>query len=109
MRARGPLVPGKLGHITVDHGVVTEVLRSDDFRAGSDEDAMPKALAAVLRWSRDPQALGPIDPPSLLVVEPPDHTRYRRLVSRVFTARCKQSIANVTQASCSMSISASRD
>ena len=26
-------------------------------------------------------------PPSLLVVEPPDHTRYRKTVSSVFTTR----------------------
>ncbi len=97
VRARGPLVPGKLGHITVDHGVVTEVLRSDDFRAGPDEDAMPRALARVLHWARDPQALGPIDPPSLLVVEPPDHTKYRRLVSRVFTARAVEALRERVQ------------
>lgn len=92
VRARGPLVRGRLGHITVDHAVVTDVLRSDDFRAGPDEDAMPRALGGLMRWSRDPKALGPIDPPSLLVVEPPDHTRYRRLVSRVFTARAVEAL-----------------
>ncbi|MCW2681706.1 MAG: cypA [Frankiales bacterium] len=97
VRARGSLVPGRLGHLTVDHGVVTEVLRSDDFRAGPDEDAMPKVLGAVMRWARDPQALGPIDPPSLLVVEPPDHTKYRRLVSRVFTARAVEALRGRVQ------------
>ena len=98
VRARGPLVAGKLGHMTVDHGVVTEVLRSDDFRAGPDEDAMPAPLGALMRWSRDPAALGPIDPPSLLVVEPPDHTKYRRLVSRVFTARAVEALRPRVQA-----------
>jgi cytochrome P450/NAD(P)-dependent dehydrogenase (short-subunit alcohol dehydrogenase family)/glutamine cyclotransferase len=42
---------------------------------------------------RGPAALGPIDPPSLLVVEPPDHTKYRRLVSRVFTGRGRRGAA----------------
>jgi cytochrome P450 len=97
VRVRGRLVPGKLGHITVDHGVVNEVLRSDDFRAGPDEDAMPRVLGNVMRWSRDPRALGPIDPPSLLVVEPPDHTKYRRLVSRVFTARAVEALRGRVQ------------
>ena len=87
VRARGPLVPGKLGHVTATHSVVAQVLRSEDFRAGTDDDALPRGLRTLARWSRDPAALGPIDPPSLLVVEPPDHTRYRRLVSKVFTAR----------------------
>ena len=97
VRARGPLVPGRLGHVTVSHELVTHVLRSDDFRAGPDDDAMPALLARLVRWSRDPQALGPIDPPSLLVVEPPDHTRYRRLVSRVFTARAVEALRGRVQ------------
>lgn len=97
VRARGPLVPGRLGHVTVSHELVTHVLRSDDFRAGSDDDAMPPLLGRMVRWARDPEALGPIDPPSLLVVEPPDHTRYRRLVSRVFTARAVESLRGRVQ------------
>jgi cytochrome P450 len=97
VRARGRLVPGKLGHVTVSHDLVSHVLRSDDFRAGPDDDAMPPLLGRLVRWSRDPRALGPIDPPSLLVVEPPDHTRYRRLVSRVFTARAVEALRDRVQ------------
>jgi cytochrome P450 len=97
VRARGPLVPGKLGHVTATHAVITEVLRSEDFRAGPDDDAMPRLLATLVRWSRDPRALGPIDPPSLLVVEPPDHTKYRRLISRVFTARAVEALRERVQ------------
>lgn len=97
VRAAGRLVPVKLGHVTATHAVVEQVLRSDDFRAGSDEDAMPRVLGTLVRWSRDPRALGPIDPPSLLVVEPPDHTRYRRLVSRVFTARAVEALRGRVQ------------
>lgn len=97
VRARGPLVRGRLGHVTASHAVINDVLRSDDFRAGPDDDAMPKALGALVRWSRDPGALGPIDPPSLLVVEPPDHTKYRRLVSRVFTARAVEALRERVQ------------
>ena len=35
----------------------------------------------------EPDLLHPIQPPSMLSVEPPDHTRYRKLVSSVFTTR----------------------
>lgn len=97
VRARGRLVPVRLGHVTVTHAVVSDVLRSEDFRAGPGKDAAPRPLAALARWSRDPRALGPIDPPSLLVVEPPDHTRYRRLVSRVFTARAVEALRQRVQ------------
>jgi cytochrome P450 len=92
VRARGPLVRGELAHLTASHAVATEVLRSEDFRAGADEEALPRPLGALVGWSRDSRALGPIDPPSMLVVEPPDHTRYRRLVSRVFTARAVEAL-----------------
>ena len=92
VRARGPLVRGRLAHLTASHAVVTEVLRSDDFRAGVDEEAFPRPMRALARWARDPRVVGPIDPPSLLVVEPPDHTRYRRLVSRVFSARAVEGL-----------------
>jgi cytochrome P450 len=92
VRATGPLVRGRLAHLTATHAVAGEVLRSDDFRAGADEDAFPGVLRSMVRWARDERVLGPIDPPSLLVVEPPDHTRYRRLVSRVFSARAVEGL-----------------
>lgn len=92
VRARGPLVRGRIAHMTATHAVAAEVLRSDDFRAGADENAFPQPLRSLARYARDPQVLGPVDPPSLLVVEPPDHTRYRRLVSRVFSARAVEAL-----------------
>jgi cytochrome P450 len=92
VRASGPLVRGRLGRLTASHSVATALLRSDDFRAGPDEQALPAPLRRLTAWSRDPRALWPIDPPSLLVVEPPDHTRYRRLVARVFSARAVEAL-----------------
>jgi cytochrome P450 len=35
----------------------------------------------------NPGVLNPLEPPSLLVVDPPEHARLRRLVSRAFTPR----------------------
>ena len=92
VRSRGPLVVGRLVSCTASYDVVSEVLRGDDWRAGPDEDVMPRPLRSLILWARDPRALGPIDPPSLLVVEPPDHTRYRKLVSKVFTARAVEAL-----------------
>jgi cytochrome P450 len=98
IRATGPLVRGRLARLTASHDVALDVLRSDDLRAGADDEALPQPLRALAVWSRDSRALGPIDPPSMLVVEPPDHTRYRRLVARVFSARAVEGLRPQVQA-----------
>jgi cytochrome P450 len=97
VRAQGPLSRGRLAWTTADHAVCSTVLRSEDFRVGPDEDTLPAVARRLLVWSRNPQAPGPVDPPSMLAVEPPDHTRYRRLVSKVFTARAVEGLRARTQ------------
>ena len=92
VRARGPLVRGRLTWVTASHAVSKEVLRSADFAAGTGESALPPATRRVARRARGARALGPLDPPSMLAVEPPDHTRYRRLVAGVFTPRAVEQL-----------------
>ena len=86
LRGMGPLVKGRANYLTTDHALAHELLRSDDFRAIN----MGSNLPAPLRWlenrTRD-DLLHPLRAPSLLAVEPPDHTRYRKTVSAVFTSR----------------------
>ncbi|WP_055110726.1 cytochrome P450 [Mycolicibacterium peregrinum] len=85
-RLRGPLVRGRALLMTFDHDVATDLLRSDDFRVSRLGGNLPKPL----RWVADKTDSGmlhPLLPPSLLATEPPDHTRYRKLVSSVFTTR----------------------
>jgi cytochrome P450 len=88
MRARGPLLTGGLVYSTASHPVASEVLRSPSFRVGvgSSERLSPFARR-MLSLTVDPWAVGPAEPPSMLAVDPPEHTKYRRLVSKVFTAR----------------------
>ncbi len=86
LRDKGPLIRCRVVLITFDHGVAHELLRSDDFHVTELGGNLPKPL----RWiaeKTDPGLLHPLRPPSLLSVEPPDHTRYRKLVSSVFTPR----------------------
>ncbi len=92
VRARGPIVRGRLTYITATHSVVRDVLRSEDFRAGDISAVFPWPLNRVYDWAHDATVLHPIEPPSLLAVEPPEHTRYRRQVSRVFTARAVEGL-----------------
>lgn len=89
LRSSRPLVGGAFSKVSVHHAVCTEVLRSPDFGqiGGSRTEGLPPVLRAALRLAGPRPSVGPIDPPSMLAVDPPEHTRYRRLVSRAFSAR----------------------
>jgi cytochrome P450 len=86
LRALGPLGGNRLVGATARHGVVNSILRDDAFRAdpgGAPTQWLNKVMLAAI----DPRALGPVDAPSLLAIEPPQHNRIRRLVSHAFTPR----------------------
>lgn len=92
LRARGPVPSNRFLSATASHRVASEVLRSDRFVASAGGGATG-LLDRVLTAAVDPKALGPVDPPSLLVVQPPQHTRLRKLVSRTFTPRAVNRLA----------------
>ena len=87
LRASYPFAPGAFARLTVHHGVATAVLRSDDFGVTHPTEVVPGPARAALALAGPPRHPGPIDPPSMLAVDAPDHPRYRKLVSRAFTAR----------------------
>jgi cytochrome P450 len=86
LRALGPLVKGRVNYLTTDHALAHELLRSDDFRVVNMGSNLPAPLRWLERRTRD-EFLHPLREPSLLAVEPPDHARYRKTVSAVFTPR----------------------
>ncbi|WP_204080404.1 cytochrome P450 [Mycobacterium riyadhense] len=86
VRSHGRLVRTRANYLTADYRLSHELLRSDDFRVISFGENLVTPLRWLERRSRDKQ-LHPLRPPSLLAVEPPDHTRYRKTVSAVFTSR----------------------
>jgi hypothetical protein len=95
IRDRGRLVPTPLLHVTADHALVSGVLRdAQNFSVALGEgDGMP----AIVRWAfdaPDPEIASVVDAPSLLAVDPPTHTRYRRLVTKPFTPRALQQVAD---------------
>lgn len=95
IRARGPLAATRVGHTTTRHTAVKAVLSDDAFVT-----ARPRYGAGILgklaAWS-DTDVMHPVRPPSLLAVEPPSHTRYRKLVTRVFAARAVEQLRARTQ------------
>ncbi|MFC5993648.1 cytochrome P450 [Pseudonocardia hispaniensis] len=97
LRRRGPLVDTGLVRISAHHDIVSAVLRSADFgvalRMPEDLPGIVKlAVKAGGRWP-----LGPVEPPSMLAVDPPDHTRYRKLVTRAFSARAVAALRTRTE------------
>jgi len=86
VRALGPLVKARANYLAVDHALASELLRSEDFRVLMLGSNLPAPLRWLERRARD-DLLHPLRPPSLLAVEPPEHTRYRKTVSAVFTSR----------------------
>ncbi len=96
IRAAGPMVKTRISNITVDHQLVHDLLRSDDFRVAELGANLPAPLRFIEKKTR-PKALHPLKPPSLLSVEPPDHTRYRKLVTSVFTPRAVAKMREMVQ------------
>lgn len=86
MRTLGPVVRGRAVLLTFDHAIASEVLRSEDWRVSALGVNLPKPLRWIVEHTSD-DLLHPIQPPSLLSIEPPEHTRMRKLVSSVFTTR----------------------
>ena len=97
VRAGGPLLRGRLSWVSTNHAACREVLRSDDFRTGPPETPLPGVVARIAEWSHGEHVLHPVEPPSLLAVDGEQHTRYRRLVSRVFSARAVEALRGDVQ------------
>jgi cytochrome P450 len=91
IRARGPLSRGPFASTSASHEVCGAILRSDQFGVELRPQQLPGLARRVIAVSRG-GVLTPVDPPSMLAVDPPTHTRYRRLVSKVFTPRAIEAL-----------------
>jgi len=87
LRVQGRTVLTGLALNSADHAVCTAVLRSPDFGTGVRAPSeLPVPVRMAMRVARG-GPLNPGEPPSMLSVDPPDHTRYRKLVTRAFSAK----------------------
>ncbi len=86
LRGRMSSFPGG-GLVTADARIVREALRDDRCRTLKPADRSPFRLMRWILARTDPNVLNATEPPSMLVTDPPEHARLRRLVSRAFTPR----------------------
>jgi cytochrome P450 len=113
IREDGPVVPSMIGWITANHAISTAVLRDHDtFGSASIPDAprrvdLVSRMLARLRSGESTASMqgrrftsedlfqavpDPLGEESMIGMDPPDHTRLRRLVSRAFTPRAIQRV-----------------
>ncbi|WAC89236.1 cytochrome P450 [Mycobacterium sp. Aquia_213] len=92
VRLRGRIfsIPG--GFATADAQIVRDILRDDRFRTIKPRDQSPFRFARWILAKTKPNVLNAIQPPSMLVTDPPEHARLRRLVSRAFTPRALEGL-----------------
>ncbi|HEY2203867.1 MAG TPA: cytochrome P450 [Pseudonocardia sp.] len=72
------------------------MLRSEDLGTMAYGGA-PRPVRWLLRGTGPGSARSVIEPPSMLAVDPPVHSRYRRLVTRAFTARAVRALRERTE------------
>ncbi|HVV74920.1 MAG TPA: cytochrome P450 [Mycobacteriales bacterium] len=94
LRARGRIVKsGAIANATVDYAIISGALRdATSFSVNFGESSeTPRAVRWMFR-PPDPDIASVVEAPALLGVDPPAHTRYRRLVSKPFTPRALQKV-----------------
>jgi len=97
LRSRGRLVNTGVVLTTTHHDLSTAILRSPDFGViGGPAGRAPAPLRFAVRLA-GPGPLGPAEPPSMLSTDAPDHTRYRKLVTRAFSARAVAALRTRTE------------
>lgn len=87
LRGHGRLVNNGFVLTALDHDLTVGILRSPDFGVVGNPSGQAPAPLRVLERLGGRGPLSPAEAPSMLATDPPDHTRYRKLVSRAFSAK----------------------
>ncbi|GLZ54124.1 cytochrome P450 [Actinomycetospora sp. NBRC 106378] len=97
LRRHRPFASGPMGRVTAHHDITTQVLRSDDFGVADRDQVFPAPVRLGMRLIGPRRYASIDDAPSMLAVDPPDHARYRRLVTRAFTAKAVAALRTRTE------------
>jgi cytochrome P450 len=92
IREQGDVVPGRYVYTTARYDVVAELLKSDAFRSGIPDEALPAPLRRVLAWSQDPMAQPFVERPAMIMTNGSEHLRLRRVASRAFTPKAIENL-----------------
>ncbi|MUM19071.1 cytochrome P450 [Mycobacterium sp. CBMA271] len=87
IRSRGRMSQFGDGWVTADAQIVRTIFRDNRFVTFKPEHRSLSPIAQRLAAWSDPRLLNPAEPPSILITDPPDHGRLRRLVAAPFTPR----------------------
>ena len=87
IRQQGRLVRTPYSWVSADHALSRTILRDKRFGSTTPETMeLPRVMGPLIR-ATDLGLPSPAEPPSMLMVDPPEHTRLRHTVSRAFTPR----------------------
>ncbi|GAB4588524.1 cytochrome P450 [Nocardia sp. IFM 10818] len=86
LRERGRLAPNPLMWVTTDYELSRNILRDSRFGVYTMERwPLPATVIRLARKAVLPAS--PVEPPAMLLLDPPEHTRLRKSVSAAFTPR----------------------
>ncbi|WP_174184545.1 cytochrome P450 [Nocardia barduliensis] len=86
LRGQGRLLRTSIAWATFDHELCRSILRDNRFGVRTTESFnIPKPLQKLAE--RFPLPPNPVEPPSMLVIDPPEHTAMRKPVASAFTPR----------------------
>ncbi|MBF6355191.1 cytochrome P450 [Nocardia higoensis] len=99
LRGDQPLVRTPLTWASFDHETVRTILRDSRFGVQSPQHFVPfEAVRSLMPTTPLPPS--PVEPPSMLVIDPPEHTAMRKPVAAAFTPRAigrlRDRVAGVT-------------
>lgn len=92
IRAEGPLLRLPYASVTANHQICRSVLRDTRFNVTTQETVNLPAPIKRLIAMTDPKVANPVEPPSMVVVDPPEHTELRRSVAHTFTPRALEKL-----------------